>query len=77
MLIYCIMKFQGGLQNASSFRIGKKENFDQRRKKAFKAKIRRLRALLDSDKKDQTETFAYLKKALDEDRPSNRRLLNE
>lgn len=46
-------------------------------KKAFKAKIRRLRALLDSDKKDQTETFAYLKKALDEDRPSNRRLLNE
>ena len=42
--------------------------------KVFKAKIRRLRSLLDSDKKEQSETFAYLKKALNEDRPSNRRL---
>ena len=38
------------------------------------AKIRILRSLLDGDGKEQSETFAFLKKALDEDRPSNRRL---
>lgn len=43
-------------------------------KKEAKAKIHRLRSLLDGDKKEQIETFTYLKKALDEDRPSNRRL---
>lgn len=44
------------------------------KKKEVKAKIRRLRSLLDDDEKEQRETFLYLKKALDEDRPSNRRL---
>lgn len=42
--------------------------------KKINAKIRVLRRLLDADEKEQRETFAYLKKALDEDRPSNRRL---
>ena len=33
-----------------------------------------LRALLDGDEEEQRETFSFLKKALDEDRPSSRRL---
>ena len=57
--------------------IEKKKILANGEKKQFKAKIRRLRSLLENDKKEQSETFAYLKKALDEDRPSNRRLLNE
>lgn len=43
-------------------------------KKKITAKIRKLRSLLDDDEKEQRETFVYLKKSLDEDRPSNRRL---
>ena len=43
-------------------------------RKKINAKIRQLRRLLEDDEKEQRETFAYLKKALDEDRPSNRRL---
>ncbi|MGI8641250.1 MAG: hypothetical protein ACR2MG_15045 [Pyrinomonadaceae bacterium] len=43
-------------------------------KKGITAKVRKLRSLLDDDKKEQRETFIYLKKALEEDRPSNRRL---
>lgn len=54
--------------------IEKEETLTTGEKKEIKAKIRRLRSLLDDDKKEQCETFAYLKKALDEDRPSNRRL---
>jgi hypothetical protein len=72
--IYCIMKFQGGLQMPAVLELEKKRTLTNGDKKAFNAKIRRLRSLLDSDKKEQSETFAYLKKALDEDRPSNRRL---
>ena len=44
------------------------------KKREIKAKIRRLRSLLDDDEKEQRETYVYLKKVLDEDRPSNRRL---
>jgi hypothetical protein len=36
--------------------------------------VKSLRALLEGDQREQRETFEYLKKALDEDRPSNRRL---
>ena len=54
--------------------IEKREPLTNGEKKQLKGKIRRLRSLLDNDKKEQSETFAYLKKALDEDRPSNRRL---
>lgn len=54
--------------------IEKKKTLTTGEKEEFKAKIRRLRSLLENDKKEQSETFAYLKKALDEDRPSNRRL---
>lgn len=36
--------------------------------------IKSLRTLIDGDEQEQQETFAYLKHALDEDRPSNRRL---
>ena len=52
----------------------KKKILTNGEKKQFKAKIRRLRSLLNGDEKEQSETFAFLKKALDEDRPSNRRL---
>lgn len=36
--------------------------------------LRALDALLEGDEEEQRETFAFLKKALDEDRPSYRRL---
>lgn len=38
------------------------------------AVLRSLRALLEGDEQEQRETFEYLRKALDEDRPSHRRL---
>ena len=40
----------------------------------IRAAVRSLRMLLEGDKQEQRETFAYLKQALDEDRPSNRKL---
>lgn len=54
--------------------IEKQETLTTGEKKKIQAKVRRLRSLLDDDKKEQRETFDYLKKALAEDRPSNRRL---
>jgi len=36
--------------------------------------VRLLRRLLEGDPREQRETFEYLKSALEEDRPSNRRL---
>ncbi|HEY0547265.1 MAG TPA: hypothetical protein VGC91_17935 [Pyrinomonadaceae bacterium] len=36
--------------------------------------VRSLRILLEGDEQEQRETFDYLKQALDEDRPSERRL---
>jgi len=36
--------------------------------------LRALDSLLEGDEEEQRETFAFLKKALDEDRPSYRRL---
>ena len=52
----------------------KKETLTANEKKEVKAKIHRLRSLLDDHEKEQRETFIYLKKVLDEDRSSNRRL---
>lgn len=40
----------------------------------IQAVVRSLRILLEGDKQEQRGTFAYLKQALDEDRPSNRKL---
>lgn len=40
----------------------------------IRAAVRSLRTLLEGDKQEQRETFTYLKQALDEDRPSNRKL---
>lgn len=40
----------------------------------IQAAVRALRALLEDDEEEQQETFAYLKKVLDEDRFSTRRL---
>ena len=54
--------------------IEKEETLTIGEKRKIKAKVRRLRSLFDDDEKEQRETFAYLKKVLDEDRPSNRRL---
>ncbi|CAN5478887.1 hypothetical protein BH18ACI1_BH18ACI1_23580 [soil metagenome] len=54
--------------------IEKEETLTTGKKKEITAKIRRLRSLLDDDEKEQRETFVYLKKVLDEDRPSSRRL---
>ena len=36
--------------------------------------LQALDTLLEGDEEEQRETFAYLKKALDEDRPSSRKL---
>ncbi len=52
----------------------KKTIFTNGAKKNLNSKIRRLRTLLDSDKNEQRETFAELKKNLDEDRLSSRPL---
>ena len=38
------------------------------------ATVRALRTLLEGDEEEQSETFAYLKQVLDEDRFSTRRL---
>jgi len=54
--------------------IEKEETMTTGKKREITAKIRRLRSLLDDDEKEQRETFVYLKKVLDEDRPSNRQL---
>lgn len=54
--------------------IENKEVTTLKEKKEIKAKLCKLRSLLDDDKKEQSETFAFLKKALDEDRPSDRPL---
>ena len=54
--------------------IEKEETMTTGKKREITAKIRRLRSLLDDDEKEQRETYVYLKKVLDEDRPSNRRL---
>lgn len=40
----------------------------------IEAKIRSLRTLLEGDEQEQRETFEYLRKSLDEDRPSHRKL---
>ncbi len=40
----------------------------------IQATVHSLRTLLDGDEEEQRETFEYLKQALDEDRPSNRKL---
>ena len=39
--------------------------------------VRSLRKLLEGDEQEQRETFEYLKSALEEDRPSSRRVFNE
>jgi len=54
--------------------IEKEETLTTGKKKEIRAKIRRLRSLLDDDEKEQRETYSYLKKVLDEDRLSNRLL---
>ena len=36
--------------------------------------VQSLRTLLEGDEQEQRETFEYLKRVLEEDRPSNRRL---
>jgi hypothetical protein len=51
------------------------ENSDLAAQQAHReATIDKLRILLEDDKEEQKETFEYLKKAIDEDRPSNRKL---
>jgi len=47
--------------------------FDQA--KETKEVINALRGLLAGDEREQRETFTFLKQALDEDRPSRRKLL--
>ncbi len=44
------------------------------RQAEIEAVVRSLRILLDDDEQEQRETFNYLKKSLDEDRPSHRKL---
>ena len=42
--------------------------------KAIEEIVSSLRALLAGDEREQRETFTFLKQALDEDRPSSRKL---
>lgn len=42
----------------------------------IQAIVRSLRTLLEDDEQEQRETFAYLKQALEEDRPSKRKLFS-
>lgn len=44
---------------------------------SVESRVLSLRKLLEGDEQEQRETFEYLKNALEEDRPSNRRLFNE
>lgn len=44
------------------------------RQAEIEAAVRSLRTLLEDDEQEQRETFDYLKKSLDEDRPSHRKL---
>ena len=44
--------------------------------KSVEETLRALRTLLDGDEQEQRETFAFLKEALEEDRPSNRKLFS-
>ena len=48
---------------------------ERARRKA--ALIKALDSLLEGDAEEQRETFEYLKKALDEDRPVDRKLFSE
>ncbi|CAN5364076.1 hypothetical protein BH20ACI1_BH20ACI1_01580 [soil metagenome] len=54
--------------------IEKEETLTTSEKGQITAKLCKLRSLHNDDAKEQRETFAYLKKVLDEDHPSNRRL---
>ena len=58
----------------ATLELEKEETLTATEKKKVLAKVRKLRSLFEEDEKEQRETFAYLKKALEEDRPSNRRL---
>lgn len=42
--------------------------------KKIEESVRALRTLLTGDEREQRETFAFLKKALNEDRPSGRKI---
>jgi hypothetical protein len=44
------------------------------RQSRIQAVVQSLRTLLEGDEQEQRETFEYLKRVLEEDRPSNRRL---
>lgn len=44
---------------------------------SIESMVRSLRRLLEGDAQEQQETFDFLKSALEEDRPSNRRLFSE
>ena len=44
------------------------------RQEKIQSAIRSLKTLLEGNEEEQRETFACLKKALDEDRPSDRKL---
>ena len=48
------------------------EMIDQQSK--IQAVVQSLRTLLEGDEQEQRETFEYLKRVLEEDRPSSRRL---
>jgi hypothetical protein len=59
---------------SSSTDSDRKTGATESNKNTSEAVIRALRRLLEGDEQEQRETFEYLKNALEEDRPSNRRL---
>jgi len=59
---------------ARSPRIADKVTETSGEPKRIEEVVRALRTLLAGDEQEQRETFAFLKQALDEDRPSTRKL---
>jgi hypothetical protein len=53
-----------------------KENVSEKNQ-TIEATLERFRGLLAGDEREHQETFEYLKKALDEDRPSGRKLFQQ
>jgi hypothetical protein len=62
------------MNSTQSDQIAEKDSQSDNPQAEAQATVRSLRTLLEGDEREQRETFEYLKQALDEDRPSNRRL---
>ncbi len=62
------------LQSAEDESVKPSDNTPATRQAKNEAAIRLLRSWREGDEQEQCETWEYLKRVLDEDRPSNRKL---